>query len=175
MAKPATKRGSVFKTTTDATTGVVEFQWLSGNKSMSVNVNMLAAPIAVEAMMHGLKQKITDAAATPAGMYSEAERWEFMAEVLNRISGDSPSWNAPSAGGGGGSSGSLLLRAICRWKSATETAEVEKYREWLAAKSAAEKTALEQHPAIKPHLDALRAERAKSTEVDSDALLAELG
>lgn len=174
MAQPITKRGSVFKTTTDSQSGTVTFECIPTGERKYLNVNMLATTIAVEAMMHGVKQKVTDAAASPAGSATTAERWEAMLAVISRITGENATWNAAPAGPSGPKLG-VLLEAIMtmRGEDMADTETVEARRKWLADKTSEQRAALKSHPKIAPIIAQIEARKAKTT-LDSDSLLAEL-
>lgn len=176
MATQINKRNSVFRTTVDAATGIAKFECIPTGDTFEVNVHMLATTIATEAMLHGLKQKINDAAATPAGSATIDERWAAMLAVRDRLTGDSPSWNAVASGGGErGPKLGVLLEAIMqlRGENMSDADTVEARRAWLESKTPQERTALERNPKLVPIIAEIRARRAKTT-VDADALLREL-
>ena len=173
MAQPITKRGSVFKTTVDGDS--VVFTCLPTGDTLRVAMSSLDMAIQREAIAHGVKQKVNDAAALPSGA-SVAEKWAEMREVVERITGETPSWNAIPVGGTAGPRLGALLEAVCEFKriAATDTEGVAKIRTWLSEKSNEQRAALRVDAKIKPLLDAIEARRAKPTAVDSDAMLAEL-
>jgi hypothetical protein len=76
--------------------------------------------------------------------------------------------------GNGMAGTSILLRALIEMQPAKPADEI---RAWLKGKTHAEKTALRANPKVKPIVDRLEAEKAtkKSSNVDTDALLNELG
>ena len=125
------------------------------------------------AMLHGLKQKLVDAAAisrdTATGRAATiATKYDAVREIFDRITGASgwPAWNKPRAGGGGGQGG-LLARAIARYKSVP----VEAAKSYLDRLTDAQKQALRVDPRIATIINQLRAESAKPAGIDTDALL----
>ena len=125
------------------------------------------------AMLHGLKQKLVDAAAisrdtTTGRAATIATKYEAVREIFDRITGASgwPAWNKPRAGGGGGQGG-LLARAIARYKSVP----VEAAKSYLDRLTDAQKQALRVDPRIATIINQLRAESAKPAGIDTDALL----
>lgn len=148
-------------------------RWTFKNgETVAITAEQLLGPIYAEAAMHGIKQKVNDAAAMSRNpetgqSATDADKVAAMREVMQRLlSGE---WNAKR--GDGESNSSLLLRAILR---AYPEKNAEKVREWLKSRSDAEKKAmLEKNPAIKSAADAIRAEKV-SNDVDVEALDAEL-
>jgi hypothetical protein len=128
-----------------------------------------------DAMAHGVKQKVNDAAALPAGA-TVADKWAEMRAVVDRITGDSPTWNSIPEGGTTGPRLGTLLEAVCEFRgiASTDTAKVAETREWLAAKTNEERASLRVNPKIKVLIDAIEARRARPAAIDSDALLADL-
>lgn len=139
------------------------------NKQLCLIAADLATEIRTYAMMHGLKQKLVDAAAIKrneeTGQPASAEdKFQAVEKVLNRLR--SGHWNKPadeaSEVGGG-----LLFRALKRlYPTATE----DKLRKMLAEKSKAEQAAMRKHPKIAPIIEELKAEdAAKNADEGSEA------
>ena len=134
----------------------------------------LAPEIQRSAMLHGLKQKLVDAAAisrdTATGRAATiATKFNAVKEIFDRITGaggEAPSWNKPRAGGAGGQGG-LLARAIARYKNVP----VEAAKAYLERLTDAQKQALRVDPRIATIINELRAESAKPAGIDTDALL----
>ena len=126
------------------------------------------------ALLHGLKQKLVDAAAisrdTATGRAATIiTKFDAVKEIFDRITGaggKAPSWNKSRAGGAGGQGG-LLARAIARYKSVP----VEAARAYLDRLTDAQKQALRVDPRIATIINDLRAESAKPAGIDTDALL----
>jgi hypothetical protein len=142
----------------------------ANGKRLMINADQLTSAIAGEALIHGLKQKLVDAAAISRNpdtgkSATVDDKYAAVRAVYDRLlSGE---WNAPREGGG---SGSLLLAALVRQTGKPE----DQLREWLGKKSDAEKKALSLNPKVAEHINAIRAERAKVEGIDSDAILGEL-
>ena len=117
--------------------------------------------------VHGLKQKLGDAAALERNRETgrsatDAEKIAAVESVAARLM--EGYWNAPATGGRGGADGDLAAAiAELSGKGLDET------REALAAKTAAERAALRVVPRVAAILERLAAER--SAGVDGDALL----
>lgn len=132
-------------------------------------------PVAAQAMMHGYKQKISDAGAmsrdTETGKADPMARVAKMRRMADTLAGDTatgraPQWELDRQGGGAGPG--LLARAIAE----AIGKDIDTVREWLKGKSTAERTALRMAGNIKPIYDRLEAESAKT--VDAEDLLAGL-
>lgn len=126
-----------------------------------------------QALMHGLKQKLLDAAAIARNTITGAsasldDKFDAVKEVYDRITGEAPTWNKPR-GEGGGAIGGLLKRALMQLTGKT-AAEVE---EFLEGKSKEEKAALRKNPKVAAIILELQTAGADD-EIDTDALLDEL-
>ena len=100
--------------------------------------------------LHGLKQKIGDAAAKEAGA-STAEKLAAMQQVLDSLKRGE--WNARGAGAGG-----LVVEAIARVKGLSVEEALERWREL----GEDDREAVRKHPAIKAAMAEIRAERLAS-------------
>jgi len=126
------------------------------------------------ALLHGLKQKLVDAAAisrdtTTGRAATIVTKFDAVKEIFDRITGaggETPSWNKPRAGGAGGQGG-LLARAIARYKGV----EVAAAKAYLDRLTDAQKQALRVDPRIATIINELRMESAKPAGIDTDALL----
>ena len=143
-------------------------------ETLRLHPETLTPEIQRAAMMHGLKQKLVDAAAisrdTATGRAATiATKYEAVKEVFVRITGiggEAPSWNKPRAGGAGGAGG-LLARAIARYKGV----EVAAAKAYLDRLTDAQKQALRVDHRIAAIINELRLESAKPAGIDTDALL----
>ena len=143
----------------------------ANGKQITVNAEALEADIVNRAVMHGLKQKLVDAAAISRNPDTGAtasieDKYNAVYEVYQRLLNGE--WNK-NREGGGGVSGGLLFRALCRLYAAKTP---EAIREFLDGKTKAEQSALRANPKIAAIIDEIRAERVSG--VDSDDLLDEL-
>lgn len=146
-------------------------------EALTLKRSMLSEEILSYAIMHGLKQKLIDAAAISRDpdtgkSATPADKWEAVMTVYDRIIGatGAASWNA-GRGEGGGGSGGLLMRALVRLYPAKTQDEL---RAFLDGKTKAEQAALRANPKVAAVIEAIKAEQAKSGGVDSDGLLEEL-
>ena len=141
---------------------------------LRVHPESLHPEIQRAAMIHGLKQKLVDAAAisrdTATGRAATIiTKFDAVKEIFDRITGaggKAPSWNKSRAGGAGGQGG-LLARAIARYKNV----EVAAAKAYLDRLTDAQKQALRVDPRIATIINDLRAESAKPAGIDTDALL----
>ena len=124
----------------------------------------LVVDMVTAAALHGLKQKICDAA---AGLGTITEKHDAMQAVADRIiEGE---WN--KRGEGDGAPTGLLLKALIRlYPSKPKDALVD----YLAGKDKKEQAALRKNPKIAAIIETIKAESAKTSGVDSDSLLDEL-
>lgn len=146
-------------------------------ETLKLHPESLAPEIQRAAMLHGLKQKLVDAAAisrdpTTGRAATIATKYDAVREVFDRIAGDAPSWNKPREGSGGGAGG-LLFRALCRMYAGRQTPEaVRSYLDGLTDK---QKQALRVDSRVAKIIEEIRAESDRPTGVNTDALLAGLG
>ena len=125
----------------------------------------------MQAMLHGLKQKLVDAAAIgrnpDTGRAASLEdKYQAVKTVYDRVLAGQ--WNATREGG---ATGGLLLRALAELYPAKT---VETLREYLAGKTDAEKSAMRKNAKVAAIIERLRAESGDTSGIDSDALLGEL-
>lgn len=125
-------------------------------------------PIAARAMMHGYKQKISDAGAmardTETGLADNAARVEKMRRMAETLANGQ--WELERTGGGAGPG--VLARAVAEAMGK----DLDVVREWLKGKSVAERTALRNDPKILPIVQRMEAEAA--SDIDTEDLLAGL-
>jgi hypothetical protein len=138
---------------------------------LRIHPESLTPEIRHAALLHGLKQKLVDAAAisrdTATGRAATiVTKYDAVREIFDRITGENPSWNKPRVGGASGAGG-LLARAIARYKSVP----VEAAKAYLDRLTDAQKQALRVDPRIATIINDLRAESAKPAGIDTDALL----
>ena len=170
MTTTTTKK-DIEATVTDDGTLILEFRH---GETLRVHPETLNPEIQRAALLHGLKQKLVDAAAisrdTATGRAATiATKYEAVKEIFVRITGfggEAPSWNKPRAGGAGGQGG-LLARAIARYKGV----EVAAAKAYLDRLTDAQKQALRVDPRIATIINELRMESAKPAGIDTDALL----
>lgn len=143
-------------------------------ETLEITQGQLSADIRAYALIHGLKQKLVDAAAisrnTETGRAaSVADKFDAVKEVYDRLlSGE---WNKRREGGAG-ASGGLLFRALCRMYEGKKTAD--DIKTFLDAKTDAEKAALRKNSKVAAIIEEIRMESAKPGDADGEDLLADL-
>jgi hypothetical protein len=149
--------------------GVLTLDFANG-QSIVVKTADLPTDVISQAIMHGLKQKLVDAAAISrdpdTGRAASIDvKFRAVEEVANRLfTGE---WNKRREGGG--SAGGLLYQALCRKYSAKTP---EQIKEWLDGKDDKAKAALRKNPDIAKIIDEIRAEKGDAGAAAD--LLAEL-
>lgn len=144
----------------------------SNGETISLSVDELTAEMQHTAMMHGLKQKLVDAAAisrNPDTGRSATidDKYNAVREVYDRLL--SGQWNKNRESGA--VKGGLLFRALCMFYP-DKTPEA--IRTFLEAKTAEQKTALRKVPKIAAIIATLKDNDTDTDGVDTDALLDEL-
>lgn len=161
--------------------GTLTLKFATGDSAQLATVD-LSPEILSQALLHGLKQKLVDAAAiarnTETGASATAEdKRDAVVRMLERLlEGD---WNSRREGSASVEKGSILFLALQRAKPNDDPA---KLREWLRTRTDAEKAAIGKNPKLIPFILQVQAERAaaaaervKKSGIDSDDLLADLG
>ena len=145
----------------------------SNGEVLTVDATSLSPDIQTAACLHGLKQKLVDAAAiarnTDTGASATLEdKFNAVREVFERITAPDGTWNKQARAGGTSTGGSgLLLRALMELTGQSKV----KIDAYLSTKSKAEKAALRASPKVAPIIARFQSEKAS---VDTDALLDEL-
>lgn len=141
----------------------------SHGKLIEIDAATLSDDIRHQAMMHGLKQKLVDAAAISrnpeTGREAKIEdKFDAVLEVRERLASDG-GWNKQRTAGEG-SGGGLLLRALCELYPRKTREEL---REFVNSKSATERAALRATDKVAALILTYRA-----NNTDGDSLLDEL-
>ena len=153
--------------------GTLTLDFANGEK-LVMDTDRIDFGIRDQALCHGLKQKLVDAAAIArspitGGTADIADKYNAVKEVYDRLlAGEC---NKARAAGTGEIRGGLLLAALVRLYPARS---LETLREFLNGKNKKEQATLRANPKIARVIDEIRAERATATGVDSDELLDEL-
>lgn len=159
----------------DETTGTetgVKLAFANGQE-LTIGVDALSATIQRAALIHGLKQKLVDAAAisrdTATGRAATIEtKYDAVREVFDRlIAGE---WNKRREGGG--NSGGLLKRALVELYAGRKTED--QIAAWLETKDAKAKAALRIEPRVAEIIERMKAETAKPDASGAADMLAEL-
>ena len=165
-----TKRNATISATINGNTLALTF---TNGETLTMRGDALTGDVQQYAMMHGLKQKLVDAAAISrnpeTGRAATVEdKYQAVKAVFDRLLGGQ--WNATREGGG--NAGGLLAQALTRMYAGRKTAE--DIKAFLAEKSDAEKTALRKNPRVAQIIEDIRAEQGKAAGIDTDELLGEL-
>ena len=168
-----TRTPAITATTTDAE-GISPMLTLSfsSGETLTLEPRNLTGSIQMQAMLHGLKQKLVDAAAisrNPDTGRSATidDKYNAVREVYDRLLAGN--WNKGRGDGSSSGNGGLLFRALCQMYPGKTP---EALRAFLDGKTKSECAALRATPKIAAIIDTLR---APSGDVDTDDLLAELG
>ena len=154
---------------------------------LRVTAGMLSADIRAAGLVHGLKQKLVDAAAIsrdPLTGKPATIDTKFVAvrEVFDRITNPNGTWNKVRGEGGTGSTGAggLLYCALVRLYDGVQTPE--QVRKYLDGLNGEQQAALRGNKKVAPVILAIKAEDAarraetgEEEEDESDNLLARLG
>ena len=148
----------------------------SNGKDLAIDTSTLSPEIQRMAMLHGIKQKLVDAGAiarnTETGRSASVDdKFEAVAEVHARLTGDNPTWNKErGTGDKPAKTKDLLVRALMQM-----TGKDKDYvDQFLSAKTKAEREALKKNPRVLAIIAELQA-ASGTNGVDTDALLGELG
>lgn len=152
--------------------GTIKLDFQHG-KTLELDAIRLTPEVIGQALMHGLKQKLVDAAAisrdTSTGKAATIEtKFDAIKEVMDRLLAGE--WNKRREGG---PTGGLLKRALIELYAGRKTPD--QIEAFLDAKSDKEKAALRKNPKVAEIIERLRREDAaeKGTDAGVD-LLAEL-
>jgi hypothetical protein len=146
--------------------------------TLAIHLDQLSVDIFTQATLHGLKQKLVDAAAiarnTETGASASlSDKKAAVVAVYERLMNGE--WNATRATGDGTGKGSLLLLALARMQPARDIGELTS---WLAGLSDEQRAALGKNAKVLPIIQTIQAERAalaaKKSGIDSDELLSAL-
>ena len=149
-----------------------------GTDTLAVALSQLNDEMRMMCMVHGLKQKLVDAAAISRNpdtgrSASIKDKFDAVSEVAERLLNGQ--WNKTREGGSGGGKGGLLFAALVRMYAGRM--DEEAVRAWLGEKTDKEQAALRKNPKVAEIIEEIKAERAKDGTADasaSDDLLAEL-
>lgn len=150
---------------------VIEF---AHGKRIELNPVDLADGIREQAVYHGLKQKLVDAAAISRNpetgrSASIEDKYQAVRAVYDRLT--SGNWNAVRGEGGTGTGG-LLFVALCRMYAGRKTED--ELREWLATKDKKAQAELRKNPKVAAIIEQIKAERGADDDGMGEDLLNEL-
>ena len=151
---------------------VIEF---AHGKRIELNPFDLTEQVREQAVFHGLKQKLVDAAAISRNpetgrSASIEDKYQAVWTVYDRITrlGE---WNAVRGEGGTGTGG-LLFAALCRMYAGRKTEE--ELREWLSTKDKKAQAELRKNPKVAAIIEQIKAERGTDDDGLGKDLLGEL-
>jgi len=146
-------------------------------KEIVIDANTLRAEIREMAMLHGLKQKLVDAAAisrnTSTGKSADVnDKYDAVKKVADRLTSADGQWNEGrgAAGEAPVKSGDLLVRAMMQMTGRDETF----IKDFLSAKTKEQRAALKKNPKVVAIIAELQAATV-TNGINSDELLGELG
>ena len=162
-----TTRTPAISATTDTTTMTLQMAFSNG-ETISLSVDELSSDMRHAAMLHGLKQKLVDAAAISRNpdtgrTASIEDKYNAVREVYDRLL--SGQWNKVRDGGAGSGAGGLLFRAM---QVAYPAKTAEAIREYLATKTPAECAAMRATPKLAAIIVTLRAVKETDDSVLPD-------
>ena len=174
MTTTTTRTPAIDATTTpagDMVNGGLTLAFSNG-ETLTIQLRDLTTTMLEQAALHGLKQKLVDAAAisrNPDTGRSATidDKYNAVREVYDRLL--SGQWNKNRESGA--VKGGLLFRALCMFYP-DKTPEA--IRTFLEAKTAEQKTALRKVPKIAAIIATLKDDDTDAGGVDTDALLDEL-
>ena len=171
----STKKQPAIETRMDGASLILTF---ADGRELNLSPDTLSVEIRRAAILHGLKQKLCDAAAIsrdPAtGRAATIDtKFDAVKEVFDRITSADGEWNKKREAGAGGSGG-LLLAALVRMYAGRKTKD--DLRTFLDGKTMSEQAALRKNPRVAEIIEEVKAERAKDgdDDTDSDEMLNEL-
>ena len=150
---------------------VIEF---AHGKRIELNPVDLADSVYKQAVYHGLKQKLVDAAAISRNpetgrSASIEDKYQAVKTVYDRLIAGH--WNAVRGEGGTGTGG-LLFAALCRMYAGRKTEE--ELREWLSTKDKKAQAELRKNPKVAAIIEQIKAERGSDDDGLGEDLLGEL-
>lgn len=154
-------------------TGTILTLTFSDGRAIELDAAKLAPDMQQAAMLHGLKQKLVDAAAiardTDTGRAATiGDKYNAVKEIYDRITGEEPSWNKVREGGAAAGS-NLLIRALMQMGNKSRE-DIEAY---LDKRSKEEKLALRKNAKVAAIILELQAASADKS-IDTDSMLDDL-
>ena len=165
-------RNSTIEARVNDATGTLHLSFDNGER-IDLSVDELTPAMRTMAMLHGLKQKLVDAAAISRDpetgrSATTADKYRAVKAVYDRLLAGS--WNAVRGEGTATGTGGLLFAALVRIYPAKSA---EALREYLSGLSLAQQAALRKNPRVAPIIEEIKAERAAAGD-DGDEPGAEL-
>lgn len=168
----ATNKKASSVITTDIFGSVLTLTFPTIGETLEIDTTKLADDIIKQAVLHGLKQKLVDAAAIArnpdTGRSPTAQdKFDAVKEVFDRLThATNPQWNKTRVAGEGLSGAGLLIRALMEMTGKSRS-EIE---EFLEPKTKEQRAALKKNPKVA----AIIARLQSSKDEDTDDMLSEL-
>jgi hypothetical protein len=163
----STKRTPAVTTTVNGSLLTVTF---ADGQTAVIDTKQLDENIRATAMMHGLNAKLVDAAAigrdsVTGKSASLAEKKAAVLEIVERLTGENPSWNKIREGAGnGGVNNGLLLRAIMEVSGKT----YEETRTFLLNLSPEQKAAIRARERVANVIARMQREKLAAVDVSDE-------
>lgn len=148
---------------------IIHFNVL-GVGELKLNMENLSAEVKHHAAIHGMIQRISDAAAISRNPETgkpatPAEKFDRMQDLIAHYMSGTSKWSR--VGQGSGNRGGYLFRALCILYPSRDQTEL---RAWLDGKSKSEQSALRNSPKVRAIIDTF----VEDSDIDTDAMLGEL-
>ena len=146
--------------------------------SIELVVSSLAENVRQSALIHGLIQKVSDAAALPrnedGSPASPSDKHAAMQAVVDRLLAGE--WNKRGEASGDSAPAGLIRRAVIEWAEANGRTEAKAIA-FYESKDRAGQLALRKVPEIAAIMERIKSERGanKASTINADDLLAEIG
>lgn len=157
--------------------GLITFH-VDGMQPLPLALAQLSDDVREKALVHGLIQKVSDAAALPKNEdgtpASPSDKYEAMSAVVYRL--NSGEWNKRGEASGDSAPSGLIRRAVIEWAVANGRTEAKAIA-FYEAKDRAGQLALRKVPEIAAIMERIKSERgaSKAATINADDLLAEIG
>ena len=148
-------------------------------KEIVIDANTLSEEIRNQALLHGLKQKLVDAAAISRNLDTGAsasvdDKYNAVRKIADRLTADGAKWNEGRAAGSEPSPtagvNNILLRALMKMTGR----DMDYVKSYLGAKTKEQRAALRKNPRVVQIMAELSAATVVNG-VNTDELLEELG
>lgn len=149
---------------------------VAGIGDLTLEMQKLSSEVLAYAQLHGMKQRISDAAAlstdAETGKPATAQaRFDAMSALIEHYHSGTVEWNRKRAGGGAGPSADLRYLRIALSEIYPERS-AEQLNAWLEKRTKAERAAIMVSEKVKSIIDRERA--ADAAKVDTDELFMDL-
>lgn len=156
---------------------ILEFN-VEGIGGFEVDTAELNADVARAALIHGIVQKISDAAALGKEA-TPGDKFAAMQAVRDRLCGPDGTWNK-RAGEGAGAPVGIIFTALLEYtqsrakKAKRDIPTEQAVREYYDGKTRAEQLAFRKVPEIAAIIERIKSEKGAVGNVDTDSLLSDL-